>query len=232
MNCPKFKIIGYDKSHRKISAEWIQAQTIPDAYKVYQRKHSDADVCYMDGIQGDIFKKEGEYMSTEETTNTTKITVDDKVLDKESGKYVTAVKKEGTMSEKKEDTKKAPAKSVAKFDGTISKAAKAVKVEQKAKAAGKAIKAPAKQTVSKAKVVATKGKVVAGKAKATVKKDVVKRTGEISATTHQAGIGDMRLDSVAATKEATKKAVDALRAKDKVVRVLVRQGKFAVYYKP
>lgn len=229
---PKFKVIGHDCTRRSISSDWIEADTIQEAYEKYCKAHPETEVCYVIDKQGEgnvnkISKENNQVMSTEETANTTKITVAPKTMDKEGN--ITTIK-EGTMSEK-EVTKKAPAKSDQKSGKPVSKPAKAVKVEQKAKATGKAVKsakAPASKASSKAKVAPVKAKAI----KSTVKKDVVKRTGEISATTHQAGIGDMKLDSVAATKEATKKAVEALRAKGKVVRVLVRQGKFAVYYKP
>lgn len=228
---PKYKVLGYaDGKH--IATEWIVAKDRQDAYRQFSLMHTKTQVCYIIDKEGQgdikkISKEEQSQMSTEEKVNTTVITVDDKVQDKDgtirpagkNGEAAPAVKKEAKVSEKK--VKATEAKVAGK---PVKATAKPAQKEAKgAKSGGKAVKAaPVKNTKAKPNGVKAV-KAAPAKAKG-VRSDV------ISATTHQAGIGDMKLSQVFAKKEQTDKLVAELRAKGNVVRVLVRKGQFAVYY--
>lgn len=171
----KVKVIGY-ANHIKVNEEWVECETVPEAYKKYKEKHPQADICYLGELKGEyklkqaiVQNKKGKgaaSMSIKEKTNTTEVYVEDKTM--VDGKVVPVAKKNGDsaqatlplapvkenkVSEKEKKTaavkETKPAAKPAKVSKPVAKP-KSTKPAAKKVAVKKAVKAPAKEATAKA----------------------------------------------------------------------------------
>lgn len=248
----KVRVMGY-KNNDKISHEWIEAESIQEAYSKYQKIHPETTTCYLTELEGDIMKnkiknEKGEKMTTVEKAMTTEIYVDPKTTD-EKGNIVPVAKsekekqealpmKEKKTSEKKVAQKPAEKKAEVKSVKQPAKVSKQnVKPESKKSAAPKKeVKAAVKKVVKTAPVKTAK--VVAKKAVVKTEKKAGKprmsatdklKIGRKIKVSH--GVGTMTLVSVHGSRELADKTAKDLKEKGKFkkTRVYELDGKFTVF---
>ena len=189
----KIKVVGY-ANHIKISEDWFECVSIPEAYEKYRKVHPNADICYLGEIQGEItvrnkkiIKGKGEkHMSIKETTNTTQVTVDPKTTDAKGNIVPVGKKEESTQASLPiKETKVNDTKETKKI-GTkaeVKPTAKLSKVSGKATANKSTKPAEKKAVVTKVTVVAKKPAVAKKSAVKATAKPTTKKVAKAPAKT-------------------------------------------------